>query len=68
MLFYPCRRSEQERDTLADINNNKSPLYACIKNNNHKGFFDLFFFPVGWMSDGMTDMNGGWQPSSMERS
>ena len=30
-----------------------------MQDNHHKGFFDLFFFSVGWMSDGMTDMNGG---------
>ena len=29
-------------------------------NNQHKRFSDLFFSLVGWMSDGMTVMNGGW--------
>ena len=33
--------------------------HQLYNNNQDKRFFDLFFFLVGWMSDGMTDMNGG---------
>ena len=38
-----------------------SPFLPPTSNNNNqdKRFFDLFFFLVGWMSDGMTVMNGG---------
>ena len=32
---------------------------TSYNNNQDKRFFDLFFFLVGWMSDGMTVMNGG---------
>ena len=33
--------------------------HQLYNNNQDKRFFDLFFFLVGWMSDGMTVMNGG---------